>query len=121
MREREMRQRVESFLQTRLRAMLMPATLGVGLAIGGCGSNTLNSDDGGKSDVQAASDGKLSDASGAVALYMAAMPDAASDSSGTQTSDAGLVVRYGAPTTSDAGTDASAIVVLYMAQMPSGT
>ncbi len=39
MREREMRQRVERFLQSRLRNMLMPATLGLGLALGGCSSN----------------------------------------------------------------------------------
>ena len=39
MREREMRQRVEQFLKVRLRNMLMPATLGLGLAMSSCGSS----------------------------------------------------------------------------------
>jgi hypothetical protein len=68
MRENEMRQRVERFLQTRLRAMLLPATLGLGLAVGACDSEGLATDDGGQ---QAKED------SGSVATkYMAPAPDA---------------------------------------------
>ena len=36
MREQEMRLRVFRFLRTRMRNMIMPATVGIGLAIGGC-------------------------------------------------------------------------------------
>lgn len=40
MREQEMRQRVFQFLKVRMRNMLMPATLGIGLAVGGCSQST---------------------------------------------------------------------------------
>jgi len=40
MREQEMRQRVFQFLKIRMRNMLMPATLGIGLAVGGCSQST---------------------------------------------------------------------------------
>jgi hypothetical protein len=53
MRERDMRLRVERFIQTRLRSMVMPATLGLGMAIGGCNSDGLNADDGGSEDAVA--------------------------------------------------------------------
>ncbi len=36
MREQEMRLHVFRFLKTRMRNMIMPATLGIGLAVGGC-------------------------------------------------------------------------------------
>jgi hypothetical protein len=36
MREQEMRMRVFRFLKTRMRNMIMPATMGIGLAVGGC-------------------------------------------------------------------------------------
>jgi hypothetical protein len=43
MREQEMRLRVFQFLKTRLRNMIMPATVGIGLAVGGCTSASLYS------------------------------------------------------------------------------
>jgi len=39
MREQEMRMRVFQFLKARMRNMLMPATLGLGLAVGGCSNS----------------------------------------------------------------------------------
>jgi hypothetical protein len=36
MREQEMRLRVFRFLKARMRNMIMPATMGIGLAVGGC-------------------------------------------------------------------------------------
>jgi hypothetical protein len=39
MREQEMRLRVFQFLKTRVRNMIMPATVGIGLAVGGCSSD----------------------------------------------------------------------------------
>jgi hypothetical protein len=39
MREQEMRLRVFRFLKARMRNMIMPATLGIGLAVGGCGDS----------------------------------------------------------------------------------
>lgn len=38
MREQEMRERVFKFLKARMRNMIMPATVGLGLAVGGCSS-----------------------------------------------------------------------------------
>jgi len=73
MREQEMRQRIEQFLQSRLRAMVLPATLGLGLALGACNSDGLSNDDGG--DQPAKTD------SGTVGMkYMAQLPDAGPDS-----------------------------------------
>jgi hypothetical protein len=40
MREQEMRQRVFCFLKARMRNMLMPATVGIGIAMGGCTTST---------------------------------------------------------------------------------
>ena len=92
MRERDMRWRVERFLQSRLRSMLMPATMGLGLALGGCASDGLNTDDGGdKEDV-------------VVPLYSVAVPrDAGPELPMPQPEyiapikeDAGPAVRYAA-------------------------
>jgi len=72
MREREMRQRIERFLQTRLRRMLAPATIGLGLAMTACPGGGMNASDGGALvDKDAAAD------SGAVAVYSAPTRDAA--------------------------------------------
>jgi hypothetical protein len=129
MREREMRQRVERFFQTRLRSMVMPATLGLGLALAGCDSDALDlSDDGGETakkdagsaDQQLPPDSKLADASGygadiggAVMMYMAQMADA-----GTVLPDSGTVLRYMAQQPKDAGEDLGRFPTLYMAQLP---
>ncbi|HEX7501492.1 MAG TPA: hypothetical protein VF524_14510, partial [Polyangia bacterium] len=68
MREREMRERVERFLQIRLRNMLLPATLGLGLAVGACNTDPLNTDDGGD---QIAKKDSGSDSGSTVVKYMA--------------------------------------------------
>jgi hypothetical protein len=141
MRELEMRQRVERFLQSRLAKMLMPATLGLGLAVGGCGSNTLEagqdsavvleagSADGPSADKQIPPDAKLNDLgpehdAGSINVkYMAQMPDAASDIGGAialymaPAPDSGAVMRYMAPQPVDAG-NADRAVALYMAPTP---
>jgi hypothetical protein len=86
MRETEMRERVQNFMRTRLRYLLAPATLGLGLAIGGCTSDGLSADDGGASklDSAAATRDAGSDLGGAAPayaapMYMAQIPDAGPD------------------------------------------
>jgi hypothetical protein len=118
MRERDMRARVERFIQTRLRSMLFPATLGLGMALTGCKGDGLEVDDGGGSDAivnqQDAQD------AGAAMKYIAPIPDAAPDLSGpapeyiapTPKADSGVAVRYMAQMP-DAG-----MVALYMAPLP---
>lgn len=106
MREREMRERVERFLQTRLRKMLLPATLGLGLAVGACDTSALDTSDGG--DTFAKKD------SGTVGMkYMAQIPDAGPDLSLP-------VPFYGTITLRplDAAPDSDRVVALYMAQLP---
>jgi hypothetical protein len=129
MREQEMRQRVERFFQTRLRSMVLPATLGLCLAVGGCGDGLNTSDDGGPTanDDGASADGQLPpdarfadakstspDLGGAVAMYMAQMTTDAS----TSLPDSGMVLRYMAQQPRDASPDLNRVVALYMAQLP---
>jgi hypothetical protein len=109
MREQDMRRRVEQFMHKRLRAMLMPATLGVGLALGGCASDALDAED-------AAPD------TTSVPIYSAVLPDAGPDVSEPQPDymapiklDAGPQVRYAAQM-SDAGDPLP--VPIYMAIAP---
>ena len=108
MREKEMRRRVECFLQTRLRRMLAPATLGLGLAMTGCPSV-------GPSGMDDASGLVSGDASGADAhqvapMYMASIPDAAREASIPQPA-------YMAPVP-DAAAELPMPQADYMAQMP---
>jgi hypothetical protein len=134
MRERDMRLRVERFLQSRLRSMLLPATMGLGLAVGGCASDGLNADDGGdKEDVVAATDtvatkymAPTTDAAPIpVPVYSVAVPrDAGPELPIAQPEymapikeDAGMVLRYMAQMP-DAGRDAGEMVALYLAQIP---
>jgi hypothetical protein len=129
-----MRLRVERFLQSRLRRMLMPATMGLGLALGGCTSDGLSADDGGDKKDTAAD-------TGTVTKYMAQLPDAGPDlqivplyavaiprDAGpelpvaqpdymAQMPDSGMVVRYMA-VMPDAGKDLGEMVAMYMAQIP---
>jgi len=100
MQEREMRHRVERFLQSRLRSMVIPATLGLGLAIGACNSDGLSTDDGG--DPSAKKD------AGQATKYSAQIPDAGPDS--------GVAVRYMAQMP-DAGPD-TGMTMVYLAQIP---
>jgi hypothetical protein len=147
MREHDMRQRVEQFLQTRLRKMIAPATLGLGLAgLGlattGCPSSGLDANDDGGAMVNkdAGAD------QGMVLKYMAQMPDAGLETSLPQPEymapvppdagikldtlgtpiysapapDAGPVMRYMAQMP-DASSDGREIIALYMAQLPFGS
>jgi hypothetical protein len=115
-----MRARVERFIQTRLRSMLFPATLGLGMALTGCKGDGLDVDDGGGSDTIVKQD--TQDA-GPAMKYMAQIPDAAPDLSGpapeyiapTPKADSGIAVRYMAQMP-DA--DPGPIVALYMAPLP---
>lgn len=102
MREKEMRQRVERFLQTRLRAMLLPATLGLGLALGACDSEALSTDDGGDSDAGLPLP---------TPEYMAQSPD-------VRINLDTMVLRYQAQMPVDAAADVERNVALYMAQLP---
>ena len=119
MREQEMRQRVERFLQTRLRSMLLPATLGLGLAVGACNSDALSADDGG--DPAAKHD------SGSVAAkYMTPIPDAGPelpvatpDYMAQMPADSGPALRYMAQMPRDAAQELDdRNAAIYMAQLP---
>jgi hypothetical protein len=125
MREREMRERVERFLQTRLRNMLLPATLGLGLAVGACDTAPLDTSDGG--------DQIVKKDSGSVGMkYMAQIPDAGPDlpavtpdymaqmqpDANSALPDSGFALRYMAQQPADAAPDTSRMVALYMAQLP---
>jgi hypothetical protein len=113
MREKEMHERVQEFLKVRMRAMVLPATLGLSLALGGCKEEGLESGDGGNPTIS-------QDASLVSPVYSAAMPDARLvDALGTKPdtgiADTGPTVKYMAqlPDTG-AGTDSP----VYMAPLP---
>jgi hypothetical protein len=117
MREREMRQRVERFLQARLRNMLLPATLGLGLAVGACNSDPLSVDDGGNQDTK-------QDSGSVTTKYMAQIPDAGPelpvampDYMAQMPPDSGPVLRYMAQMPPDAAPDLGPVAV-YMAPLP---
>jgi hypothetical protein len=102
MREHEMRERIECAI----RRATVPAAMGLTIALAGCGSTTTEPAPG-ASDAAAASD-----TGGAVALYMAQMPDAGA-------SDAAVGVKYLAQMPDAAAADdTGGAVALYMAQMP---
>jgi hypothetical protein len=71
MREQEMRMRVFQFLKVRMRNMLMPATLGIGLAVGGCSQSTALKDS-----PDSANDTSATDTAMPVPIYMVVSPDA---------------------------------------------
>ena len=112
MREREMHERVQQFLKARMRAMVLPATLGLSLALAGCpkdGQET--SQDGGDSTLK-------QDGSTISPVYSAAMPDAGPlDAMATkylaQLPDTGAAMKYMAQLP-----DSGGAVALYMAQSP---
>jgi hypothetical protein len=106
MREREMRQRIESFLQSRLRKMLAPATLGLGLAMTACPSSGLDAND----DAGALVDKDAGADQGAAMKYMAQIPDAGPELPQAQPD-------YMAPQFFDARPDTTP-ALRYMAQMP---
>ena len=103
MREREMRQRIERFLRTRLRTMLAPATLGLGLAMTACPSGGLDTTDDAGALVN--KDGGADQ--GPAMKYLAPMPDA-----GATSRDGEMVALYSAQLP-DSGP-----ALRYMAQMP---
>jgi hypothetical protein len=118
-----MRLRVERFIQTRLRSMLLPATLGLGMALGGCTGDGLNADDGGEPIVN--QDAAGSPDLGTAMKYIAQIPDAGPDLGGVVAvysapatkQDGGPAPRYMAQM-ADAGQDPGTVVAVYLAQMP---
>lgn len=123
MRERDMRARVERFIQTRLRSMLMPATLGLGMALSGCNGDGLEVDDGGDPIVN--KDAADKQDAGTAMKYIAPIPDAAPDLSGP-TPEYIAPIPDAAPDLANFQPDYiaptprpdSGIAVRYMAQMP---
>jgi hypothetical protein len=135
MREQDMRLRIERFMKARLRNMLMPATLGLGLAVGGCNGDALSTDDGGdplvKQDAAAQTDTggpsvtQMPDAGPELPIampdYMAQMPDAGPEvpvampeyMAPITKEDAGIAVRYMAQMP-----DADRAIPVYLAQIP---
>jgi hypothetical protein len=112
------RQRVERFLQTRLRSVLLPATLGLGLAVGACNSDGLNADDGGNQATK-------KDSGSPAMKYMAQIPDAGPELpmpvpyyGAITLPDAGPVARYMAQMPADAAPDTNQVVAVYSAQLP---
>jgi hypothetical protein len=133
MREREMRQRIERFLQSRLRKMLAPATIGLGLAMTGCPSSGLDAiddagaqverDAGADSGMVAVYSAPAPDAGPVSTKYIAPIPDAGREASMPQPEymaplpDSGPVLRYMAQMP-DASPDSRGAVALYMAMLP---
>jgi hypothetical protein len=103
-----MRQRIESFLQTRLRRMLAPATIGLGLAMTACPSSGLDSTDDGGALVRKDAEPDQS----AAMKYMAPLPPDAGRDGPT------IEPVYMAPVPRDAGTEIPMAQPDYMAQMP---
>jgi hypothetical protein len=126
MRERDMRLRVERFIQTRLRSMLMPATLGLGMALGGCNSDGLSVDDGGDPSANQDAAADTGSVPPPIPMYIAAIPDAGPELPISVTDymapivkeDAGVAVRYMAQMPPDAGKDPGTAVAMYLAQIP---
>ncbi len=106
MREQDMRQRIQRFLQTRLRSMLAPATLGLGLAMTACPSDGSNSQTDGSAVVSkdAAPDGQ------ATTLYGVPLPKDAANVEDAAAADTAV------PAGKDSGSDA--IAALYIAPLP---
>jgi hypothetical protein len=127
MRERDMRLRVERFIQTRLRSMLMPATLGLGMALSGCDGDGLSANDAGDPTVH--QDAANTDAGSPppVPMYIAAIPDASPElpigapeyiAPIVKEDAAGIAVRYMAQMPPDAGKDPGLPIAMYIAQVP---
>jgi hypothetical protein len=120
MREQEMRECVGHFLKARMRAMLLPATLGLGLAVAGCDKEALETtdDSGTISQVEAGAGASHSDTRMDSPMvtpeYMAQMPDAgvATALYMAQMPDTGVLTKYMAQMP-DTG-----VLTKYMAQMP---
>lgn len=99
MKEHQMRQVVKDVLRSTVRRVVLPASLGLGLALGGCGSRAIPSD--------ATTDGQQQEDTGAIGTkYGAPFPKQdglMAPLYGAVFPDAGIGGRYGAPFPSDAG------------------
>ncbi len=127
MRERDMRDRVQNFLRATMRNVVMPASMGLGLALAGCG---------GSDEPVSKYMGPMPDASGGdvpiqadgpIAKYMGPMPDGGLDGAeGLDAAsinptplymavqpDGGAIGKYMGPMPSDAGP-----APMYMAVQP---
>jgi hypothetical protein len=125
MREREMHERVQQFLKVRMRAMVLPATLGLSLALAGCpsdgqetsedgGNPALKQDGGTIAPVYSAAMPDAGKTDAQITKYMAPLPDAGINPEYmAQLPDAGAAMKYMAQLP-----DAGGAVALYMAQSP---
>jgi hypothetical protein len=111
-----MRRRVEQFLQTRLRRMLAPATLGLGLAMTGCPSSALDATEDAGALVK--KDGGA-DFGGPVAVYSAPAPDAGGPVANQDAGTSPVVPDVGVtPVKKDSGADFGGPVAVYSAPAP---
>jgi hypothetical protein len=113
MREQDMRQRVQRFLQTRLRSMLAPATIGLGLAMTACPSDGSNSQNDGSALVRKDAEPDQQVAT----LYMGPLPRDAQSANGEDTAAPDAAAPdTAAPGGNDSGPDQ--VVALYIAPLP---
>ena len=119
MREKDIRERIHIFLRNTVRHVVVPASMGIGLAlVGGCPTSPPEPNPDGSADTSSLPPGSggaggttSSAAGGAVALYMAMMPDA---SAGGATGMGGATGAGGATATGGM----TSPVLKYMAIMP---
>jgi hypothetical protein len=138
MREQEMRTRVFQFLKARMRNMIMPATVGIGLAVGGCAKEGVvpvygtpswedassSTDIVDRADAQAAPADAVADTSqGRDVVVPEAVPVYGSDVSlldrdaeavDSRSADQGKIDS----TAPDGGTDVGGVITKYMALTP---
>ena len=132
MKEKDIRERIHMFLRDTVRQVVVPASMGIGLALVGCNDTALNANQDGSADsssVQTGSGGSTgtnsSATGGMVALYMAPMGGASGGVTGTggaagtagAMATGGLVATGGVIETGGVRTGG---VPVYMAGMPEG-
>jgi hypothetical protein len=133
MREQEMRMRVFRFLRVRMRNMIVPATIGIGIAAGACGSNEPVSkymgpipSDAAQRDVAqdvAKDEGPMPSPDGPMAppevLYGAAWPVEAGtlDLGGVDVAAVDLAGHVDFGPATDSGLDSGSIIAKYIAPM----
>jgi hypothetical protein len=110
-----MRLRIERFLQTRLRNMLAPATIGLGLAMTGCPSSGLDATEDAGALVKKDSG---ADVGGPVAVYSAPAPDAGGTQANRDTGTSPPPSPRDGAVTPDAVGGTDQLVTKYMAQVP---
>ncbi len=94
MKEREIRERINDFLRETMRTVVVPASMGLGLVLGGCSDSSTDSRDG-SADVPNASLTSTVTDTGAVGLYSAPMSDT---TKATSTATSSLTQPGGATT-----------------------